>query len=170
MLFFSPPFSLLQVSERNRTAGYSDLSMKTSWRGFGENTGVYEAPALDWDHCFRGEWPTALTLVSSRKAHLCAPTHTHTRARTHTHAQPLCPHSDGDPWMGPKHIIIFIMWLSQHQRQLQHTRHAGSWVPVTLATSHSSADVSSSGPFILLLGLFVSVCVCLCISLCVPAC
>lgn len=29
---------LLQVSERKRTAGYSDLSMKTSWRGFGENT------------------------------------------------------------------------------------------------------------------------------------
>lgn len=89
----------------------------------------------------------------------------HTHSDTNT--QPLCPHFDGDLWMGPKHIIIFIVWFSQHWRQLQHTRHAGSLVPITLATSHSSADIPSSGPtFILLLGLFVHAHVCVRLFVC----
>lgn len=86
----------------------------------------HRAPALDErDHCLLGG-----------------------KSGAGTHA-----HSDGDPWMVPKHIIIFIMWHSQRRRQLWHARHAGTWSPalppipppVTLATNtHYSAVFDDS--------------------------
>lgn len=96
-----------------------------------------------------------------------------TRTRRHvsseTSAEPLWPTFWWRPLDEAQHIIVFIMCPSQLPQQLQLTRHAGSLVPVTLATSHSSADIPSSGLiFNLLLGLFVCVCVfvCMCVHIC----
>lgn len=73
-----PPRSLFQVSERKRTAGYSDLSMKTSWRGFGENTWVVGSTCTWLRSLFLRRVAHCVDSCLVSQTHLCAPTHTYT--------------------------------------------------------------------------------------------
>lgn len=74
---------LHQVSERKRTAGYSDLSMKTSWRGFAENTWVVESTCTWLRSLFSRRVVHCVDSCFISQTHLSALL-SHTHLRTHT--------------------------------------------------------------------------------------
>lgn len=122
-----------------RTAGYSNLSMKTSWRGFAANTRAAENTCTWLRSLF---WRRVAHCVDSRlvsQTHLCTCVHAHKYTVTDANVQPRSPTFWWRPLDGgPPSTSSSSSCCS---RQLQQTQHAGSPVPVALATSHISADV-----------------------------